>query len=103
MVRGPLQRHQARQPPSKSTCPDDRTFQVIARATLFKYHRGTRLQELIIAVGLVFVIEGLIYALFPGGMKSMAAQLPQIPDSTLRGVGAAIIAVGVLIVWLAKS
>ncbi|MGB7288443.1 MAG: DUF2065 domain-containing protein [Salaquimonas sp.] len=61
------------------------------------------MQELIIALGLFLVLEGLIYALFPNGVKKMAEQLPGIPDQTLRFLGVMVIAAGVLVVWLAKS
>lgn len=61
------------------------------------------MQELIIALGLFLVLEGLIYALFPGGVKRMAEQVPLIPDQSLRTMGAAAIAIGVFVVWLVKG
>lgn len=61
------------------------------------------MHELIIALGLFLVLEGLIYALFPNGVKKMAEQLPEIPDASLRNFGVIAIALGVLIVWLAKG
>ena len=64
---------------------------------------GGRLQEFVIAIGLFFVLEGLIYAALPGGIKRMAQELPSIPDHTLRTVGTIVMALGVLIVWFVKS
>lgn len=61
------------------------------------------MQELIIAAGLFLVIEGLVYALFPAGLKRMAEMLPSIPDQTLRLIGLGSIALGVLIVWMVKG
>jgi uncharacterized protein YjeT (DUF2065 family) len=61
------------------------------------------LQELIIALGLFLVLEGLIYALFPSGVKKMAEQLPMIADQSLRMFGVLIIGLGVLIVWFVKG
>lgn len=61
------------------------------------------MSELVIAIGLVLVLEGLIYCIMPGMMKRMAAELPQIPDSTLRVVGLVVMTVGVLLVWLIKG
>ncbi|MFK5981245.1 MAG: DUF2065 domain-containing protein [Rhizobiaceae bacterium] len=61
------------------------------------------MSELAIAIGLVLVLEGLIYSLMPGSMKRMAAELPQIPDSTLRIMGLVIMTVGVFVVWLVKG
>lgn len=54
------------------------------------------------AIGLVFVLEGLLYALFPSGMKRTVAKLLEMPDSKVRDVGLVAVAVGVFIVWLAK-
>lgn len=61
------------------------------------------MSELAIAIGLVLVLEGLIYSLMPGAMKRMAAELPQVPDSTLRVMGVVVMAAGVLLVWLVKG
>ncbi|WP_075996813.1 DUF2065 domain-containing protein [Salaquimonas pukyongi] len=61
------------------------------------------MNELIIAAGLFLVLEGLIYAVFPGGIKRMAEQLPFIPDQTLRTLGIVVMTIGVGIVWLAKG
>ncbi|MAU40572.1 MAG: hypothetical protein CMF31_03020 [Kordiimonas sp.] len=58
--------------------------------------------ELLVAFGLVLVLEGLLYALFPGGMKrTMAAALAQ-PETTIITMGVVAIAIGVLVVWLVK-
>ncbi len=54
------------------------------------------------AVGLVFVLEGLIYAVAPFAMKRMMADLPKLSDEQLRIVGVAALALGVAIVWLAR-
>jgi uncharacterized protein YjeT (DUF2065 family) len=55
-----------------------------------------------IAFGLLLVIEGALYALFPDAMKrAIAAALAQ-PSSTLRILGVAIAAAGVGLVWLIK-
>jgi len=60
-------------------------------------------EEILIAIGLVFVIEGLVYSLFPGGIKKMAVEVLQIPESTLRAFGLGAMAAGVVIVWLIKG
>ncbi len=59
--------------------------------------------DLVVALGLFLVIEGLIYALFPGFLKNMAAQLPFVPEHVLRIAGTVSIALGVVIVWLARA
>ena len=54
------------------------------------------------ALSLVLVIEGMLYALFPEGMKRMAAQLPNVPASTLRAAGLVAACLGVGAVWLVR-
>lgn len=53
-------------------------------------------------VGLIFVLEGLIYAVAPNAMKRIVAELPKLSDDQLRIMGVAALAGGVGIVWLAK-
>jgi hypothetical protein len=55
------------------------------------------------ALGLVLVIEGLLYALVPGHLRRMAELLRQVSDDQLRIGGASAIALGVLIVWITRS
>ncbi|HMK66900.1 MAG TPA: DUF2065 domain-containing protein [Stellaceae bacterium] len=54
------------------------------------------------AVALVFVIEGILLALFPEAMKRLAAELPAIPASALRVGGLIGAALGVAAVWLIR-
>ncbi len=53
------------------------------------------------ATGLVIVLEGLTYAVAPGAMKHMMAELPKLSDEQLRIAGVAALALGIGIVWLA--
>ena len=55
------------------------------------------------ALGLVLVIEGLLYALVPGQLRRMVELLRQVTDDQLRIGGASAIALGVLIVWITRS
>jgi len=54
----------------------------------------------ITALGLVLVIEGLLYGAFPSIAKKMAEMLRETPEETVRitGLGAAL--VGLFVVWL---
>ena len=54
------------------------------------------------AIGLVLVIEGVLYALFPEGMKHAAARLLLVPPQGLRLAGLAAACIGVVLVWLAR-
>lgn len=59
--------------------------------------------SLLVAIGLVFVIEGLLYALAPGMMRRMMQTALDLPASSLQKGGLFAIAFGVAIVWLMKS
>ena len=60
------------------------------------------LHTIVQALGLVFVLEGLIYAGVPNVIKRMMVELPKLSDDQLRITGVAVLALGVGIVWLAK-
>ena len=55
-----------------------------------------------LALGLVLVFEGLTYALVPRQMQNMMRMLQEQSPEQLRVVGAAVMALGVLVVWLVK-
>lgn len=55
------------------------------------------------ALGLAIVLEGLCWALFPGGMRRAVSQLLPLPESSLRLVGLAALGVGLLLVRLASG
>jgi uncharacterized protein len=59
-------------------------------------------RDLFTAVALVFVIEGILYSLFPEGMKRMVAQVTVLPPSALRITGLIAAVIGVAAVWLIR-
>ncbi len=59
--------------------------------------------ELITALGLVLVIEGALYALFPDGMKRLMALMLNQPAGSLRTAGVVVAGLGVGIVWLLRG
>ncbi|MBX3532065.1 MAG: DUF2065 family protein [Rhizobiaceae bacterium] len=59
--------------------------------------------DLVAALGLVLVLEGLIYGAFPAFAKRLAAEVLTIPESALRIGGIAAMAVGVVVVWLIRG
>ena len=61
------------------------------------------MSELVTAIGLVLVIEGLLYAVAPGRLKTMAEFASRMPDDMLRNAGIVAVAIGVAVVWLARS
>jgi uncharacterized protein YjeT (DUF2065 family) len=61
------------------------------------------LQDIVTALGLVLVIEGMLYALMSSRMRAlMKAALDEMTDSQLRAGGLAAMALGVVVVWLAR-
>lgn len=61
------------------------------------------MSDLIVAIGLVLVIEGALYALFPGGMQRMMQQMQAVAPSSLRTTGLVAAAIGLVIVWLVRG
>jgi uncharacterized protein YjeT (DUF2065 family) len=61
------------------------------------------MDDFLTAVALVLVIEGGLYALFPGGMRRMMAQMQEIPESRLRTMGLIGAVIGVAGVWLLRG
>ena len=61
------------------------------------------MKELIIAFGLFFFIEGILYALFPSKMKNMLKRLELIKDSQLRTGGLIFALIGFVIIYYANS
>ncbi|MCC6888409.1 MAG: DUF2065 family protein [Hyphomicrobiales bacterium] len=59
--------------------------------------------DLIVAIGLVLVIEGLVFAAFPGAAKQLAATALQTPDLALRLAGVVSAAIGVVIIWMVRG
>lgn len=59
--------------------------------------------DLFTALGLAFVLEGVVYALFPDAMRQMMAQVLALPSASVRWTGLVVAAVGVGIVWLIRG
>jgi hypothetical protein len=61
------------------------------------------MSDFIVAIGLVLVIEGLIFAALPGAAKRAMTSVLEMPDSTLRVVGVVSAVLGVGVVWLVRG
>ncbi|ESY75975.1 DUF2065 domain-containing protein [Mesorhizobium sp. M1050] len=61
------------------------------------------MQDFLAAIGLVLVIEGLVYGGFPGLARRLATEVLSLPENALRIAGLAAIAIGVGIVWLVRG
>ncbi len=61
------------------------------------------IEKIILALGLVLVIEGLAYALAPSAIEAMLEALKRTPLETRRLIGLIVLALGVLLVWVSKT
>ena len=60
------------------------------------------MRELIIAIGLLFFIEGLLYALFPSKMKNMLKNIDKFNTNQLRAGGLLFALIGFILIWYFK-
>ena len=60
------------------------------------------MNEFGIAIGLLLIIEGLLYAIFPKAMKSILSNMKDLPIDKLRLGGLVFAALGFVIVWYIK-
>jgi uncharacterized protein YjeT (DUF2065 family) len=61
------------------------------------------MSEFIVAIGLVLVIEGLVFAGFPAAAKRWAASALESPDMSLRIAGIASAVIGLVLIWLVRG
>ena len=61
------------------------------------------MSDLLVALGLVMVIEGLLWAASPELALRLLAVAAQTPERALRMAGAAAIGAGLLLVWLVRG
>ena len=59
------------------------------------------MQFILGSLGLLLVIEGLLYALFPNRMKNMIRSMLEMNNDTLKWGGLASAIVGFLMIWTA--
>ena len=59
--------------------------------------------DFLAALGLVFMIEGLVFAAFPAQAKRAMASVLETPETALRVIGLGSAVVGLIVVWLARA
>jgi uncharacterized protein YjeT (DUF2065 family) len=59
--------------------------------------------DFVVALGLVFVLEGLVFAAFPEQAKRAMENVAQTPSSMLRMVGLASAILGLVLIWLIRG
>jgi uncharacterized protein YjeT (DUF2065 family) len=61
------------------------------------------MSDFLAALGLVFVIEGLVFAALPAQTKRAMMSVLETPEGTLRVIGLASALIGLVLVWLARN
>ena len=61
------------------------------------------MSDLLVALGLVLVIEGLLWALAPGFGRKMLEAAAVMPENALRMAGLCAVTAGVIVVWLVRG
>ncbi len=61
------------------------------------------MSDLLVALGLVLVIEGILYGGLPHFAKRLAAEVLTVPESVLRAVGIGAAVLGLVIVWSVRG
>ncbi len=61
------------------------------------------MSDFIVALGLVFVLEGLVFSAFPATAKRAMESVQQAPDGTLRIVGIVSAIVGIVLIWAIRG
>jgi uncharacterized protein len=59
--------------------------------------------DFLVAIGLVFAIEGMLFAAFPATVKRAMSHVTEMPDGPLRLVGIGSAVVGVILIWLVRG
>jgi uncharacterized protein len=61
------------------------------------------MSDFMVAIGLVFAIEGIVFAAFPATAKRAMARVLETPENALRVVGILSALLGVVLVWLVRG
>ncbi|MEQ8700435.1 MAG: DUF2065 domain-containing protein [Bauldia litoralis] len=61
------------------------------------------MQDLLAAICVAFVIEGILYALFPEAMRRFISQVLGLPEGQVRAMGLVAAVIGVLGLWVVRG
>lgn len=61
------------------------------------------IQDIVVAIGLLCVFEGVLYGLFTKNAQRMAFDISEMPEETLRMIAVAILAFGVFLIWTVRG
>ncbi|MGY6635415.1 MAG: DUF2065 domain-containing protein [Alkalilacustris sp.] len=57
---------------------------------------------ILLAIGLVLVVEGLVFALAPSRLEELVALIARLPVETRRLIGLLALTLGVGLIWIAR-
>jgi len=60
------------------------------------------MSQFVVALGLVFVIEGLVFAAFPGLARRASQAVQEAPEGTMRVLGIVAAVVGLIVIWIVR-
>jgi uncharacterized protein YjeT (DUF2065 family) len=61
------------------------------------------MSDFLVALGLVFVLEGLLFAAFPEWTKRAMASVLETPEASMRVVGVGSAVIGVVLIWFMRG
>lgn len=61
------------------------------------------MSDLFVGLGIALVLEGLLWALAPNAARRMLAEMAKAENSSIQITALIVVAIGVLIVWLARG
>jgi len=61
------------------------------------------MNEILTAIGLLLFLEGILYAIFPRGMKNMLNMLKDMSEQKLKTGGLTFAIIGFIIIFLVKK
>jgi uncharacterized protein YjeT (DUF2065 family) len=64
--------------------------------------RSIAFADFLIGVGILFVIEGLLFAASPTWMRKAMKSALSMPDNILRAVGIGSAGVGLILIWIVR-
>ena len=64
--------------------------------------RSIAFVDFLIGVGILFVLEGILFAASPGFMRKAMKSAMAMPDNILRAVGIVSAVVGLILIWLVR-
>jgi uncharacterized protein YjeT (DUF2065 family) len=58
--------------------------------------------DFLVGVGMLLVIEGLLFTAIPGWIRSAMKSVMESPDNILRAVGLVSAVIGLILIWLVR-